>query len=93
MDKEAILSFIKAQDWNALARAWHEADIHWHADEWADFVEAIQHLSTKRGQQIFEALHRDVIDSLPETTHPITIENIQEVFEKYRKTCYPLAKL
>lgn len=38
---QQLKELIKSQDWEGLARTFHEADIKWHAEEWKNFIEAI----------------------------------------------------
>lgn len=93
LNREKILAFVKSHDWLALAKAFQEGDLRWHAAEWEDFIGAIQQAGNKRHQQIFEQMAKDLKASIPESAHPMVDENIREVLERYRKACYPLAKL
>lgn len=43
---------LKRLDWDAMARAWHEGDIRWHAKEWKQFIEHIQQEAEQRGRDM-----------------------------------------
>ena len=92
LNKEKILAFMKLSDWSGLARAFAEGDIKWHAAEWADLFETMRHQSDKYHKQIFETLAKDLLECVPDAHMPVQ-ENIKYVLERYRKACYPLAKI